>query len=708
MDLRANTAVDVLIGPFVDKTDGNTTEDALTLTAAEIKLSKNGQALTLKSDVTSAAFDDDGYYNCELDATDTDTEGTLVLIVHQAANALPVRHEFDVISEAAWDSRKVAKDAGFMDVNIKTIGRADAQETEADNLEAAAAAYSVTRGLAGTALPAIVANLAGGLQTVPAGGVVESSGSNSDTQVQTDLAETTNGHYDVMTILFTDGDEAGQSRLITGYVGSTGVVSWNAALTGTPADGVAFIILAAGTTADAVWDEILTGASHNIQTSAGRRLREISATIFNSGTAQAGGNNSITLESGASTVDDFYNRARVIIIGGLGEGQEAIITEYVGSTLVASVTPAWTTNPDATSEYEVVPAQVHTTVQNGGYDGGKVYFDSVNGVAGTVKGVNGTSTNPSSVEADAYTIMGVEKISTLQIEPGSTFTLPSDSSNKTLEGEKYDLAMNSQAISGTTFRGAEAITGIGTLGAGVPPAFFLCGIGDVTLPPSSGFQCGFFGTLTIGSAGNFTWTSSGEVFNASLTLDYGAALNASQFFLTGWNGGSVEIQNAGAGTGTYVFELNGNGDLVINANCSATTNVFLRGNVSLTNNASGLTIDLTANSSELITTVKTETALIVADTNEIQADQVDGGRLDLIWDAIKVETDKLGDAMPDSIAADGSINTPIQALYMIQQVLTDFKIVGTTLTVRKVDGSTTLFTSTLDDGTSPTDVSRTT
>ena len=121
MDLRANTAVDVLIGPFVDILDGNTTEDGLTLTQAEIKLSKNGQALAQKSDVTAAAFDDDGYYNCELDATDTNTEGNLVLIVHQAANALPVRHEFNVLAEAAWDSLYVAKDTGYMDVNVKAM-----------------------------------------------------------------------------------------------------------------------------------------------------------------------------------------------------------------------------------------------------------------------------------------------------------------------------------------------------------------------------------------------------------------------------------------------------------------------------------------------------------------------------------------------------------------------------------------------------------
>ncbi len=39
-------------------------------------------------------------------------------------------------------------------------------------------------------------------------------------------------------------------------------------------------------------------------------------------------------------------------------------------------------------------------------------------------------------------------------------------------------------------------------------------------------------------------------------------------------------------------------------------------------------------------TIKTETALIVGDTNELQTDWTNGGRLDLLIDAIKVPTDK--------------------------------------------------------------------
>ena len=360
----------------------------------------------------------------------------------------------------------------------------------------------------------------------------------------------------------------------------------------TDSDGV--IVGAAGV--DLIWDEVLTGGTHNVTNSSGKRLRILGGEIFADGTAQAGGNNTIQLASGDVTVNDQFVRSKVIITGGTGVGQEAIITDSVASTDTLTITPAWLTNPDATSEYNVIPAQAHSTVRNGGYDDGFVFVDSVNGTAGTQKGVVGTSTNPVSNLTDAYTIATQESLVRFRIEPGSSVTLPSDSSDMTFEGEKYSLALGGQAISGTTFRGANSITGIGLVGAAAPPVFFLCGIGDVTLPPCTGFQSGFFGTFTIGTAGDFTWGGSSEVFNSSLTLDYGSGLNASQFFLTSWGGGNVEIQNAGAGTGSYVFEMNGNGELTVNANCSATTTVTLRGNISRNADVSGLTYVETANS----------------------------------------------------------------------------------------------------------------
>lgn len=75
------------------------------------------------------------------------------------------------------------------------------------------------------------------------------------------------------------------------------------------------------------------------------------------GTAQAGGASTITLDSGASATDHIYERSEVAILSGTGAGQaNRVITGYVGATKVATVTPAWTTNPDSSSVFAILPA----------------------------------------------------------------------------------------------------------------------------------------------------------------------------------------------------------------------------------------------------------------------------------------------------------------------------------------------------------------
>lgn len=66
------------------------------------------------------------------------------------------------------------------------------------------------------------------------------------------------------------------------------------------------------------------------------------------------------------------------------------------------------------------------------------------------------------------------------------------------------------------------------------------------------------------------------------------------------------------------------------------------------------------------------------------------------------------DALADSVPADGSLPTVRQSLYMITQFLMERAKSGTTLTVKKVNGSTTLMTFTLDDADAPTSITRTT
>ena len=71
------------------------------------------------------------------------------------------------------------------------------------------------------------------------------------------------------------------------------------------------------------------------------------------GTAAAGGAASLTLAAGVSPIDDIYNNQRVYVISGTSAGDTRIITDYVGSTRVATVA-AWTTTTDVTTVYSTL------------------------------------------------------------------------------------------------------------------------------------------------------------------------------------------------------------------------------------------------------------------------------------------------------------------------------------------------------------------
>jgi hypothetical protein len=77
-----------------------------------------------------------------------------------------------------------------------------------------------------------------------------------------------------------------------------------------------------------------------------------------SGTAQAGSSTTITLDAGASSEDDHYNGLFISITSGTGSGQAAQqITDYVGSTRVATVGGTFSPTPNGTSVFRVHGAQ---------------------------------------------------------------------------------------------------------------------------------------------------------------------------------------------------------------------------------------------------------------------------------------------------------------------------------------------------------------
>jgi hypothetical protein len=127
--LKQSTAVTVKIGPFLDSTDGNTAETALTISQADVRLSKNGGNIAQKGDATSCTHDELGIYGCPLSTTDTGTLGRLQLWVHESG-ALQVWHEFMVVPANVYDSLVGGTD--YLETDVEAIS---GDETAADNAE---------------------------------------------------------------------------------------------------------------------------------------------------------------------------------------------------------------------------------------------------------------------------------------------------------------------------------------------------------------------------------------------------------------------------------------------------------------------------------------------------------------------------------------------------------------------------------------------
>jgi len=87
--------------------------------------------------------------------------------------------------------------------------------------------------------------------------------------------------------------------------------------------------------------------------------------ILSTGTATAGAAGTITLVAGSSAIDDYYVGCIIRTTGGTGGGgaggvdnQARMITDYVGSTRVATIGPAnWEVNPNNTTTYDLLKTE---------------------------------------------------------------------------------------------------------------------------------------------------------------------------------------------------------------------------------------------------------------------------------------------------------------------------------------------------------------
>ncbi len=141
--LRTNTAVIITVGPFFDKGDGVTIETALTITNERITLTAdtddNSAPTNILDNVTGATSgtandlnyitgNDAGMMQMELSAANTNRLGRMMLSITDAANHVPVFHEFMVLPAMIYDALILGTDR--LDTNITHV--ADTAQTARD------------------------------------------------------------------------------------------------------------------------------------------------------------------------------------------------------------------------------------------------------------------------------------------------------------------------------------------------------------------------------------------------------------------------------------------------------------------------------------------------------------------------------------------------------------------------------------------------
>ncbi len=104
MFLRQGTSSqEILLGRFVDSTDGDSEETGLSIANTDIKIWREGATTLASKNSGGATHIANGNYYCVLDSTDTATLGKMEVHVH-VSGALSVKREFMVMSGDVYDA----------------------------------------------------------------------------------------------------------------------------------------------------------------------------------------------------------------------------------------------------------------------------------------------------------------------------------------------------------------------------------------------------------------------------------------------------------------------------------------------------------------------------------------------------------------------------------------------------------------------------
>lgn len=305
--LKQSTSATIVMGPFLDSTDGNTAETGLTITQADIRMSKNGGTFAQTNNSAGATHMEGGKYSVPLDATDTNTLGRIRVDIHEAG-ALATWREFTVVTANAYDTL-CSTDA--FDVNVISEANIDFGATKKASINAECDTANTDYGANTTTPPTVTA-----IRTE----MDDNSTKMAPSQTLADYRATgfsVPSEYDtVIAALQTDLDNPAQ------YKADVSAIALEATLTamkGATFSGATDSLEALRDRGDAAWT---TGAGGS------DRLLMVDTTI-----ATLSSQTSFTLNAGSAD-DGAYNNCTIVIEDASTAAQKAvgIVSDYTGAT----------------------------------------------------------------------------------------------------------------------------------------------------------------------------------------------------------------------------------------------------------------------------------------------------------------------------------------------------------------------------------------
>jgi hypothetical protein len=324
-----------------------------------------------------------------------------------------------------------------------------------------------------------------------------------------------------------------------------------------------------------IWDEVNTGATHNIANSTGRQLRTLTtganeAIYPLSGTVNltAATSTTATLDALASNGAQAYQWAVLNILTGTGAGQSRMITNYTTGR-VATVTPAFTTTPDATSTFDITPtASVQVVSYVAGQDPATLVW------AAATRTLTTTIPTAAQIATAVWTDTTAGDF-TILTSPGKVIFSQLGGAFTTTSSSVFSSAALANAPTGGTAPTAAAVatavwqdttagdfTVLGSIGkslftAGVVPGasggLFIAGTNAATTVTTS-FSTTFTGNLTGNVSGNVTGTIGG-LTAAALAMFF--TVDTTKVFGDAIAGSVVKETATGTGSDPWAVALPG-------------------------------------------------------------------------------------------------------------------------------------------------------